>query len=246
MSVRLPLVASLLLASACTPGGSGSTADSAGSSETGAGTIAGSTSGATTGEVGTSGASTGSDPTAPVTTGATTGATSGSTSEAGTTGDASTGGVTLGEAALAAIDALTDAVEGVSWPSESDYPWTVFALAKAAPVTEGNVKELVGAMIVVDDGEPPLAEQLVVEEPWEDRFIALTTPQPWWTDDEFMRAGQYEAIRAALQQHLVDLKSFRIGPDDGQGALFGAIDMFVIGATADGDLVGIQTVSVET
>lgn len=51
-----------------------------------------------------------------------------------------------------------------------------------------------------------------------------------------MRAAQYEAIRAALEQRLVALESSRIGP----------ADRVVTGATADGDPVGIRTLSVAT
>lgn len=163
----------------------------------------------------------------------------------GSTTDETAGGEGLGPDAQAAIDALSLVVDGVLWPSESDYPWIVFGLADAAPVTVDNLKELVGPLIVVDDGEAPLAEQTIEEKPWEQIFLQMTTPQDWWTDYEIMRAGQYEAIRDALDAHLVNLKMFRIGEQSGNW-LSGAIDMFVIGETADGDLVGIQTVSVET
>lgn len=260
-------VAALLLY-ACTPGGAGSTDDSGAGSETSA--APGSTSGSTAVTAGSS--STGSDPTTTAgstgssttstettettdatTSGANTGdattdttasTTSASTTDA-STGDASTGGDGLGPAAQAAIDALTGAVDGVIWPSESDYGWTVFGLSKAAPVTIDNVKQLVADFVEVEDVEPPLAEQGVEEEPWEDRFTKMTTPQPWWDAYNYMLADQYEALRTTLKAHLTNIKLFRIGPDNG-GTLFGGVDMFVIGETADGDLVAIKTVSVET
>ncbi|WP_434416245.1 nuclease A inhibitor family protein [Nannocystis pusilla] len=163
----------------------------------------------------------------------------------GSTTDETTGGEGLGPDAQAAIDALELVVDGVWWPSESDYGWTVFGLPGAAPVTVDNLKELVGPLIVVDDGEAPLEEQTIEEKPWEQIFLQMTTPQDWWTDYEIMRAEQYQAIQDTLDAHLVNLKMFRIGEQSGNW-LFGAIDMFVIGETADGDLVGIQTVSVET
>ena len=241
---RLCLV---LLAPACASEPGGSSVGSTGAAgSTGTGTSTG------TGEAGSSGvgssggssdggsASSGAEPTSAGSTGA---VTSGTTAAEGTTAGSS-GGDGLGAAAEAAVAALEEAVVGVLWPSESDVPWTVFALAKAAPVTGDNVKALVGALVIVD-GEPPLAEQLVEEEPWTQRFDAMTTPQPWWGDYEVMRAQQYTALRAVLEAHLVEIKTFRIGPDSG-GMLLGAIDMFVIGETVDGDLVGIQTVSVET
>src|SRR5262249_19254046 len=160
-------------------------------------------------------------------------------------GDETTGDEGLGPDAEAAIDALELVVDGVLWSSESDYPWTVFGLADAAPVTVDNLKELVGPLIVIENGEAPLEEQTIEEEPWEDIFDKMTTPQDWWTDYEIMRAEQYQAIRDTLDAHLVNLKMFRIGEKSGNW-LSGAIDMFVIGETADGDLVGIQTITVET
>lgn len=163
----------------------------------------------------------------------------------GSTTDETTGGEGLGPDAQAAIDALELVVDGVLWPSESDYPWIVFGLPDAAPVTVDNLKERVGPLIVVDNGEAPLEEQTIEEKPWEQIFLQMTTPQDWWTDYEIMRAEQYEAIRDVLDAHLVNLKMFRIGEQSGNW-LSGAIDMFVIGETADGDLVGIQTVTVET
>ena len=242
---RLCLV---LLAPACASEPGGSSVGSTGAAgSTGTGTSTG------TGEAGSSGvgssggssdggsASSGAEPTSAGSTGA---VTSGTTEAGATTEAGSSGGDGLGAAAEAAVAALEEAVVGVLWPSESDVPWTVFALAKAAPVTGDNVKALVGALVIVD-GEPPLAEQRVEEEPWTQRFDAMTTPQPWWGDYEVMRAQQYTALRAVLEAHLVEIKTFRIGPDSG-GMLLGAIDMFVIGETVDGDLVGIQTVSVET
>ncbi|MDC0675203.1 nuclease A inhibitor family protein [Nannocystis radixulma] len=169
------------------------------------------------------------------------------TGETTTTGDtdSTTGDEGLGAAAEAAIDALEVAVDGVLWTSESDYPWTVFGLADAAPVTVDNFKELIGPLVVIEDWEAPLEEQVIEEEPWQDIFLDMTTPQDWWTDYELMRAEQYEAIQEVLETHLINLKMFRIGEQSGMW-LSGAIDMFVIGETADGDLVGIQTITVET
>lgn len=212
---------------------------STGGPTTGEATTEATTSSTTDGTTSPVDTTTGDDTTTTTTGDDTTGTTTGSTT------DETTGGEGLGPDAQAAIDALELVVDGVLWPSESDYPWIVFGLPDAAPVTVDNLKERVGPLIVVDDGEAPLAEQTIEEKPWEQIFLQMTTPQDWWTDYELMRAEQYEAIRDALDTHLVNLKMFRIGEQSGNW-LSGAIDMFVIGETADGDLVGIQTVTVET
>ncbi|MDC0718903.1 nuclease A inhibitor family protein [Nannocystis bainbridge] len=196
----------------------------------------------TTGETTTGEATTGETTTGDETTTTTTGSTTDDTGEttSGTTGDEG-----LGPDAQAAIDALELVVDGVLWTSESDYPWTVFGLPDAAPIGVDNLKELLAPQIVVENGEAPLEEQTIEQKPWDKIFLDMTTPQDWWTDYEIQRAEQYQAIQDVLEGHLVNLKMFRIGEKSGNW-LSGAIDMFVIGETVDGDLVGIQTITVET
>ena len=168
-----------------------------------------------------------------------------STGPASDTSDSSTGDGGLGAAAEAAIVALTDAVAGVLFLSESDYPWTVFGVADTAPVTEANVKEVIAGVYVPREGEPTLAERTVEVRTLAQLFDPLTTPQDWWGEFEQMQGEQYTKIRAALEDNLTDVQVFRLGEAFGDD-LMGAIDVYVLGHTADGDVVGMWTVSVET
>lgn len=259
------LLAALL--AACTAE-SGSTQSASGTAD---GTI---TSGTTTDSTSTGSTSNGSTSTGSTTTGSTstdptdatqpstdavvtgtTSDTSTTSTDTSTTSDSSTGedtevGTTgadgvAGPAALDAMDALEQAVAGVTYPSESDYPWVVVGFADAAPVTEANVKQVIAAVYVPHDGEPALADRAIELRTLAQLIDPLTTPQDWWDDYNKMVAAQYTEIRAALESKLVDIQVFRFGEQQGN-VLQGAVDVYVLGATPDGDIVGMWTVSIET
>lgn len=164
-----------------------------------------------------------------------------SSGDASSTGD----GAGLGPEAQGAMAALMAAVDGVTYPSESDYPWTVVGLADAAPVSEANVKDVIAGVYVPHKGEAGLADRAIEVKTLAQLFDPLTVPQDWWTDDEFMRAEDYTKIRDVLAAELTNIQVFRIGEQSGN-ILQGAIDVYVLGEVAGGDLVGMWTVSVET
>jgi hypothetical protein len=198
-----------------------------------------------TGSTGTTGDSTGGT----VTTGEPGSTGTGSTTDTSTgevdTGDTSTGGTDgLGQLAQDIRMSLEVAVDGVYYLSESDYPWTVFAIADVTAVTELNVKDVI-ADVYVPHGDPPLADRAVEVRTLAQLMDPLTVMQDWWGPDEVKRAEDYQAIRDVLEGQLTNVQVFRLGEEFG-GILMGAIDLFVIGETTDGDLVGMFTIAVET
>ncbi|MBL9102429.1 MAG: hypothetical protein JNL82_15825 [Myxococcales bacterium] len=213
----------------------------ASSSETGATepvvtTDAETTSPGTTGAAGSSGETTGT---------ADTGTAGESTGGTDTGGDSSTGECALGPSAEMTAMALAAAVDGVDYPSESDYPWIVETFACAAPVSEENVKQIIAPVYVEHPGQATLADRAIEVRTLAQLFDPLTVPKDWWTDYEYERADKYKAIRAVLEDDLTDLVVFRLGEKSGD-MLSGAIDVYVFGTTAEGDLVAMWTVSVET
>ena len=193
--------------------------------------------GTTTGTPGSTGAAT--DDTGD--TGAISGTSTGDTS----TGDPSTGEPDgLGQAAQDAQVALEAAVDGVLYLSESEDTWTVFAIAGVAPVTEANVKDVVAAVYVPHDALP-LADRAVELRTLAQLMDPLTVMQDWWGPDEMMQAEDYKPIRAIFEGQLSNAQVFRLGEQSGD-ILVGQIDVFVIGETADGDIVGMFAVAVET
>ncbi len=269
LSVTRPMLLAALLA-ACTADSSSTQSASDSTSGTADGTM---TSGMTTGPTSTGSTSTDStdltEATQPSTDAGLTGTTSdtstdpssttdststttdtSATSESSSTGVDTEVGTTgadgvLGAAALEAMDALEQAVAGVTYPSESDYPWVVVGFADAAPVTEANVKQVIAAVYVPHDGEPALADRAIELRTLGQLIDPLTTPQDWWDDYNKMVAAQYTEIRAVLESKLVDIQVFRFGKQQGN-VLQGAVDVYVLGVTPDGDVVGMWTVSIET
>jgi hypothetical protein len=246
-SVTLMLVA---LLAACTADNSGETTSDAGTTGS-ASTTAVATDSSTSGSTATTDATSDS----PTSTGEVTGTTS--TTSSSTTGETSTStgvdtevGTTgpdgvLGAAALDAMDALEMAVAGVTYPSESDYPWVVVGFADAAPVSEANVKDVIAGVYVPHEGQAPLVDRAIEQRTLAQLMDPLTVPQDWWDDYNKMVAAQYTEIRAVLETRLVDIQVFRLGELSGD-VLQGAIDIYVLGATPDGDVVGMWTVSIET
>ncbi len=242
-SVTLMLVA---LLAACTADNSGETTSDAGTTGS-ASTTAVATDSSTSGSTATADATSDS----PTSTGEVT-----STTSSSTTGETSTSGVdtevgttgpdgVLGAAALDAMDALEMAVAGVTYPSESDYPWVVVGFADAAPVSEANVKDVIAGVYVPHEGQAPLVDRAIEQRTLAQLMDPLTVPQDWWDDYNKMVAAQYTEIRAVLETRLVDIQVFRLGELSGD-VLQGAIDIYVLGATPDGDVVGMWTVSIET
>lgn len=203
-------------------------------------TTTGATADASSGSADSSGDGTSSD-------GSTTsdGTTSDGTTSDGT-GDSSTGEPGgLGQAALDTVAALEAAVDGVYYLSESDYPWVVVAFADAAPVTEANVKDVIAGVYVPHDGGPTLEERAIELRTLAQLLDPLTVPQDWWTDENVMMAAQYQPIRDVLEDNLSNIQVFRLGEQFGD-ILMGTIDVYVLGETIDGDIVGMWTVAVET
>jgi len=56
---------------------------------------------------------------------------------------------------------------------------------------------------------------------------------------------QWQQVRDIFERDLNSSTVFRMGESDGSW-LVGGIDVFIVGFTAQGDLVGVYTVSIET
>lgn len=213
----------------------------------------------------TSAATTGAD-----TTDATSGQTTGDTT-AGTDGDASTGGIDsttdadtsttdasttdassssggdegLGQDAKDIAAELEVAVDGVLYTSEGEDIWHVVTFADVAPVTEQNLKEVIKDVYVQNPNEQPLVDRTIEVHTFPWLFDPITVPQPWWDDGYYEQAEKYAPIRMIFEMKLENLQVFRLGEKQGN-VLSGAIDVYVLGETAGGDVVGMWSTAIET
>jgi hypothetical protein len=125
------------------------------------------------------------------------------------------------------LDELREATRGLTYMSESDYPFEVFDWGKDEPTPEflrglGN-----------SDAEEPVETRTPAQ------FFRVATSEPDWKGaEELSVAMRFQALLRLLEQNLSDLKVFRVGTIN--------IPVYVAGRSADGSWLGISTRVVET
>jgi len=141
----------------------------------------------------------------------------------------------------AVADKLEPAVDGLSHMSESDYPFEVVMVAGAGStaITESNIKDRIASIYVQRPDEPTLAERDVEAISLSAFFDRYTVPQDYWEPSQHELAPRFEALKDILASDLVDARVYRLG-------VSGAIDVYIVGRSSDGHLVGIRTISIET
>lgn len=145
-----------------------------------------------------------------------------------------------------AVTALELASAGLWFTSESDYPLDVWSVpSDGTPLTVDTAKTVLAPAYVPRVGEPGLAERAVEETDLAWFFDRYTVEQDWWEQDQRDAAPRWQALRDVFETQLAEPHVFRFGEQRGRW-LSGAIDVFVVGKTADGVWVGVRTVSVET
>lgn len=69
-------------------------------------------------------------------------------------------------------------------------------------------------------------------------FSAATAEQDWFGEEEKATAKRYQEMVVALKQHLNQLKVYRVGAIN--------IDIYIVGETESGEIIGLATEAVET
>lgn len=147
-----------------------------------------------------------------------------------------------------AVSTLTADAAGLWFTSESDYPLVVWQIdsPSTTSVTADNVKTLIGPVYSARAETMALADRTVEASDMAWMFDRYTVEQDWWEDYNREQAPAWQTLRTVFETQLSDVTVWRIGPANAYSGLAGDIDVYVIGVTADGDLVGISTVSIET
>lgn len=140
---------------------------------------------------------------------------------------------------------LERAADGLLHMSETDAPFTWFQLDGAAG--QVNTVLQLKAKLGVPADRP--ADTSTVE-----RVLGGWRADPSQPGDdpaaEAIRAGKYRELRRLLESNLTNLRVLRIGVDGSllghDGDVLGGIDVYIIGDTPHGDVVGIKTFVAET
>jgi hypothetical protein len=125
------------------------------------------------------------------------------------------------------LEALKEATHGLTFMSESDYPFEVFDWGQAEPTPE-FLRGLDGSA-----ADAPVETRTAAE------FFRPATSEPDWKGtEELAVAKKFQALLRLLEGNLSNLKVFRVGTIN--------IPVYVAGRSADGSWLGISTRVVET
>ena len=125
------------------------------------------------------------------------------------------------------IEELRGATRGLTFMSESDYPFGVFNWGAAEPTHE-FLRGLTGE-----------ASDVPVETTTPAKFFRVAVSEPEWKNaEQLTEARRFQALLRLLERNLTDLKVFRVGAVN--------IPVYVAGRGASGNWLGVSTRVVET
>ena len=122
---------------------------------------------------------------------------------------------------------LGEATRGLTYMSESDYPFEVFDWGREEPTPE-FLRGLAGQPV-----EAPVETRTAAQ-----FFRAATSEPDWKGPEELAVARKFQALQRLLEANLSDLKVFRVGEIN--------MPVYVAGRSASGSWLGVSTRAVET
>jgi Nuclease A inhibitor-like protein len=125
------------------------------------------------------------------------------------------------------IDRLKQATTDLLWSSESDYP---FEIVSWEPGIELTPTDLFSNIYDTD---------LAIESiSLTDLFEPVLTIEDWYEDAELALVDRYTNLLDSINTNLSEVQVFRVGEVE--------IDIYIIGKTPSGEIIGLKTRSVET
>ena len=125
------------------------------------------------------------------------------------------------------IDRLKQATTDLLWSSEADYPFEI--------VTWELGIELTPTDLFSNIYDTDLAVESIT---LIDLFEPVLTIEDWYEQAELDLVDQYTNLLNTINTNLAEVQVFRVGEVE--------IDIYIIGKTPTGDIVGLKTLSVET
>jgi Nuclease A inhibitor-like protein len=125
------------------------------------------------------------------------------------------------------IDRLKQATTDLLWSSESDYPFEIVTWELGV---ELNPTDLFSNIYDTD-----LAIESIT---LTDLFEPVLKIEDWYEQAELAQVDRYTNLLDSIDTNLAEVQVFRVGEVE--------IDIYIIGKTPTGDIVGLKTLSVET
>lgn len=125
------------------------------------------------------------------------------------------------------LEKLREGSRGLTFMSESDYPFEVFKWGDAEP-TQDFLRKQAG-----EAADAPVETRTAAD------FFRVAASEPEWKNaEQRAEARKFQALRKLLEENLKDLKVYRIGSVN--------IPVYVVGRAPSGNWLGVSTRVVET
>lgn len=125
------------------------------------------------------------------------------------------------------IDRLKQATTDLLWSSESDYPFEIVSWELGIELTPTDLFSNIY--------DTDLAIESI---PLTDLFEPVLTIEDWYEDAELALVNRYTNLLDSINTNLSEVQVFRVGEVE--------IDIYIIGKTPTGDIIGLKTLSIET
>ena len=125
------------------------------------------------------------------------------------------------------LEELREATRGLTFMSESDYPFEVFNWGDKEP-TQEFLRGLTG-----EAADAPVETKTAA-----DFFRVAASEAKYKSADQLAEARKYQKLLQLLEKNLKDLKVFRVGAVN--------LPVYVAGRSASGNWLGVSTRVVET
>jgi hypothetical protein len=126
------------------------------------------------------------------------------------------------------LEELEQAIAGLLFMSEADYPFSTFLWKGDIELTEAYLREQAGS-----GADAPVKVKTV------DELFRVAVSEPDWKGEaELALAKRYQSLVRWLKKNLSDLRVYRVGEIN--------IQVYVVGRSPGGSWLGISTRVVET
>ena len=122
------------------------------------------------------------------------------------------------------LDGLQQAIVDLDWLSESEYPFEVMTWEQGIELTSTALFKGEDRCIDTNTLGDFLAPAIATED--------------WYDAEELEQVRRYQALLHAIESTLTQVQVFRLGEVD--------VDIYIVGKTPSGDIVGLKTRAIET
>ena len=128
------------------------------------------------------------------------------------------------------VENLTESVNGLLFPSESDEKIRVidWQADNPAPFDTILFRKYIGV-------SPSIRVEVL---PWERFFDSIISEKDWWTDFEKERAARFLIVKELITTNLTNLEYLRAGRVE--------VEAYLIGQDSEGKWKGLKTLIIET